>query len=95
MSQGSVSEISENLENLTASLFTIATLPKKGRCLIASTDISPGTLLLREKPLLVTPRDLSPAALETWVQMRLRDLPKTQQRQYLSVQNNFCWELSV
>ncbi|KAK0391814.1 hypothetical protein NLU13_1313 [Sarocladium strictum] len=86
----SVSEINSNSSASLSPLYSIETLPNKGRCLIASQDISPGALLIREKPLLMAPRDLAPAALETMIQLTLKTLPKHQQRQYLSLQNNFA-----
>lgn len=88
--QASISELKANLPVESIALLTVKALPSKGRALVALTDLAPGTRLLVESPLLTAPRSLSPPALESYIRVAIKDLSKKQQRQYLSLQNNWA-----
>lgn len=69
-------------------MFEAKTIPLKGIGLVALQDIPQGTLIIQEKPLLVT-RPGAPAALEAFLSSELKKLDKASQRQFLSLHNNF------
>jgi hypothetical protein len=70
-------------------VFEVKELPGKGRGLIACVDIAPGTRILCEKPLLTAgAHPMSVEKLEKMFAAKLRALPKSSQRQFLSPQNN-------
>ena len=70
-------------------LFEIQTVPGKGKGLVTRFNIAKGTRILYEEPLFVTP-SLSPISLmESNIASKLKALSKTQQRQFLSLHNNF------
>ena len=70
-------------------LFEIQTIPGRGKGLIARFNIAKGTRILCEKPLF-TNRNLSPISLmESSIATKLKSLSKSQQRQFLSLYNNF------
>ncbi|KAM5476772.1 hypothetical protein MauCBS54593_000042 [Microsporum audouinii] len=70
-------------------LFAIQTLAGKGRGLVARFNIAKGTRILSEKPLLTTP-NLSPVdRMEEQISTKLKSLCKAEQRQFLSLHNNF------
>lgn len=69
-------------------LFEVKDIPGKARGLVARVDISKGTQILCEKPLLtVTPAP--PNELELVLAGKLRAMSRTEQRQFLSLHNNF------
>jgi len=77
------------IKELDLPLFTIQTVPGKGKGLIARINIAQGTRILSEKPLFTTP-NLAPITLmESTIATKLKSLPKPQQRQLLSLHNNF------
>ena len=77
------------IRELGLPLFEIQTIPGKGQGLVACFNIAKGTRILSENPLLTT-SNLSPISLmESNIAMKLKSLPKTQQRQFLSLHNNF------
>ena len=69
-------------------LFEIADIPGKGRGLIASCDIAPGTRILCERPLFIVP-PLVPDALEIYLADQMKALPKEDLYHCLSLRNNF------
>ncbi|KAG5793906.1 hypothetical protein H9Q69_007023 [Fusarium xylarioides] len=69
-------------------LLEVRDIPGKGRGLIAKVDIPAGTRILCEKPLLVASTTI-PGDLEATAAPRLKALPKSQQREFLSLHNNF------
>ncbi|KAJ8118891.1 hypothetical protein OPT61_g221 [Boeremia exigua] len=85
---GSPSNQDHQMENPGMPLFEIRDIPGKGRGLVARVEISVGTRVLCEEPIL-TSQHLSPANLEQDLAMRLKKMPKTSQRQFLSLHNNF------
>ncbi|KAH8691743.1 hypothetical protein GQ44DRAFT_754036 [Phaeosphaeriaceae sp. PMI808] len=77
------------LSELNLQLYTIQSIPGKGKGLVARFNIAKGTRILCEKPLFTTP-NLSPISLmETNVITELKSLPKSEQRKFLSLHNNF------
>jgi hypothetical protein len=75
------------LRDLDIPLFEIKEIPGKGKGLIVRVNISKGTRLLCEKPLLIVspkPRE----QLEQLVVSKLKAMPKASQRQFLSLHNN-------
>ncbi|KAK6536587.1 hypothetical protein TWF281_000814 [Arthrobotrys megalospora] len=74
----------------TPKLFTIQTIPNKGRALIATQDIPPGTRIIAEKPLF-TMKSTVPSInlLETPISQILNSLPEHQKSQYHSLHNNY------
>lgn len=74
---------------LNRQLFDIQSVPGKGKGLIARFNIAKGKRILCEKPLFTTP-NLSPmSVMESNVATQLKTLSKTEQRQFLSLHNNF------
>ncbi|KAG9503786.1 hypothetical protein J7337_003743 [Fusarium musae] len=69
-------------------LFEVRDIPGKGRGLIAKVDIPAGTRILCEKPLLQASTKM-PGDLEATAAPRLKALSKSEQRQFLSLHNNF------
>ncbi|KAF4625252.1 hypothetical protein G7Y89_g12916 [Cudoniella acicularis] len=77
------------LAELNLDLFEIKSLPDKGRALVARFNIAKGKRILCEKPLFTT-ENLSPITLmESNIATKLKTLSKTEQRQFLSLHNNF------
>ncbi|KAI9641403.1 hypothetical protein NHQ30_010205 [Ciborinia camelliae] len=72
-------------------LWEIKSIPGKGKGVVATRVILPGTLLIHEKPLLTTETltDPDPITMEKQLARLLRKLPKTSQRAYLSLHNNY------
>jgi SET domain len=72
-------------------LWKIAAIPGKGLGLLATQDITPGTLLLSESPLLttedVTTIDLQVA--ETQLRKKFSSLPPRSQKAFLALHNNY------
>ncbi|KAF2668075.1 SET domain-containing protein [Microthyrium microscopicum] len=76
------------LADLASSLFEIRKIPGKGRSLIAHSVIPRGTRILCEKPLLrAGPMPLDD--LEAFLGSMLKAMTKANQRQFLSLHNNF------
>ncbi|KAF5592105.1 SET domain-containing protein [Fusarium pseudocircinatum] len=69
-------------------LFEVRDIRGRGRGLIAKVDIPAGTRILCEKPLLLASTTI-PGDLEATAAPRLEDLLKSQQREFLSLHNNF------
>ncbi|KAI1396977.1 SET domain-containing protein [Hypoxylon fuscum] len=74
--------------NLHLTLFEIQQIPGKGRGLLATSDIAKGTRIVSEKPLF-TINSMAQPTLEEVLAKKLKALPKEQQRQFLSLHNNF------
>jgi hypothetical protein len=70
-------------------LWTITDIPGKDKGVIASTDIAPGTLLISEPPILTTEIIRSVDTTESDLAEFLRNLPREQQRAFLSLHNNY------
>ncbi|KAH8703446.1 hypothetical protein BGW36DRAFT_354868 [Talaromyces proteolyticus] len=76
------------LKELKIPLFEIKDIPGKGKGLVARLNISSGTLLLCEKPLLriqSKPRE----ELEPLLVTKLKAMSRASQRQFLALHNNF------
>ena len=77
------------IRGLELPLFEIQTIPGKGKGLVARFNIAKGTRILYENPLFTTP-NLSPISqMESNIATKLKALSKAQQRQFLSLHNNF------
>ncbi|KAF9763893.1 hypothetical protein IL306_002965, partial [Fusarium sp. DS 682] len=72
---------------LSTRLFEVRDIPPKGRGLVAKSDISIGTRIICEQPILLAQK-MSPDLLEAILAAKLKDLSKAQQRQFLSLRNN-------
>ncbi|PON20065.1 hypothetical protein TGAM01_v211069 [Trichoderma gamsii] len=68
-------------------LFEIQDIPGKGRGLVARFNISKGTRIICEKPLL-TAGPMPPNKLEPFLAKAIKAMSKTSQRQFLSLHNN-------
>jgi SET domain len=76
------------LKELNIPLFDIKDIPGKGKGLISRFNISSGTRILCEKPLLIVqprPRE----ELEPLLAEKLKAMSRTLQRQFLTLHNNF------
>ena len=71
------------------SLYKIASIPGKGKSLIALQKITPGTLILSEAPLITTDVILSGETIESDLARALKSLPRDSQRAFLSLHNNY------
>jgi hypothetical protein len=77
------------ISELNLQLFSIQPVPGKGKGLVATLNIGKGKRILSEKPLFTT-LSLSPMSLmESTIAAKLKALSKTEQRQFLSLHNNF------
>lgn len=63
-------------------------IPDRGKGLVAMTDITRGTRILCEKPLF-TVESMPPHLLHNTVARKLKTMSKDEQRQFLSLHNNF------
>lgn len=70
-------------------LWRLESIPGKGKGLIATRDIAPGTLILSDSPLITTDVIQSVETTEQDLARALKALPKDSQRAYLSLHNNF------
>ncbi|KAL8688124.1 MAG: hypothetical protein Q9218_005886 [Villophora microphyllina] len=77
------------IRELDLPLFEIRTLASKGKALVARFNIANGTRILQEHPLFTTPNFSSISEMESNVARKLKSLSKIQQRQFLSLHNNF------
>jgi hypothetical protein len=73
-------------------LFTLQDIPGKGKGLVATHDIQPGTLLISETPLLTTESLQDANTIEKDLAKIVRGLDKEGQRAFLSLHNNFKGE---
>ena len=64
-------------------------MPGKGKGLVARVNIANGQRILYQKPLLTTTNISSIHAMEASIARKLKKLEKTEQRQFLSLHNNF------
>jgi hypothetical protein len=79
----------EPISELNLQLFSIQPVPGKGKGLVATLNIGKGKRILSEKPLFTT-LNLSPISLmESSIAAKLKARSKTEQRQFLSLHNNF------
>ena len=77
------------IRELELPLFEIKTVPGKGKGLVARFNIAKGTRILYENPLFAT-SNLSPISqMESTIATKLKALSRAQQRQFLSLYNNF------
>ncbi|KAF1837749.1 SET domain-containing protein [Decorospora gaudefroyi] len=75
------------IADMGLSLYEIRSIPGKGKGLVARFNISKGARIIVEKPLFtITP---AAASIESNVIAKVRALSKDQQRQFLSLHNNF------
>ncbi|KAI1134487.1 SET domain-containing protein [Hypoxylon sp. FL0543] len=74
--------------SLRPDLFEVQQIPGKGRGLVALSDIAKGTRIISESPLFTT-ANMAPPNLQEAVASKLKALSKEQQRQFLSLHNNF------
>ena len=77
------------INELDLQLFDIKSVPGKGKGLVARCNIAKGKRILYEKPLFTTPNLSAISLMESNIAMKLKALPKTEQRQFLSLHNNF------
>jgi hypothetical protein len=70
-------------------LFSVLPVPDKGKGLVARFNIRKGKRILSEKPLFTTSNWSSTSLLETGLTAKLKALSKAEQRQFLSLHNNF------
>jgi hypothetical protein len=76
------------IEDLEIPLFEVKEIQGKGKGLVALCDLPQGTRIIHEKPLLVT-QPMAPVAFEAFLASKIRKLSKQEQRQFLSLHNNF------
>ncbi|KAI0134061.1 hypothetical protein BJ170DRAFT_591053 [Xylariales sp. AK1849] len=69
-------------------LYSVVEIAGRGKGLVAKVNISKGTRILCEKPLFTVAR-MSPRLLHEAVAEKLKSLSKNEQRQFLSLHNNF------
>ncbi|KAK5678152.1 hypothetical protein LTS10_009322 [Elasticomyces elasticus] len=68
--------------------YSLADVPGKGKGLLATTTLSPGTLLISEPPLFTTESLTNPSTIEKDLGKLVRSHPKDSQRAFLSLHNN-------
>lgn len=68
--------------------YTLQPIPGKGKGLIATQPISPGTLLISEPPLFTTDSLTNASTIERDLGKIVKSLPKESQRAFLSLHNN-------
>jgi hypothetical protein len=77
------------ISELNLQLFRIQPVPDKGKGLAARFNIGKGKRILSEKPLFTTSNWPSMSLMESGIAAKLKALSKTEQRQFLSLHNNF------
>jgi SET domain len=77
------------ISELNLQLFSIQPVPDKGKGLVARFNIGKGKRILSEKPLITTSNLSSISLMESDIAAKLKALSKTEQRQFLSLHNNF------
>jgi hypothetical protein len=86
-------EHTEEVENMgednPETLWRMDDVPGKGKGLFATRDLIPGTLLLRDPPLITTDCILSMESAEKDIGRALKKLPVDSRRAYLALHNNF------
>lgn len=70
-------------------LYTVTPIPGKGKGVLATQSITPGTEILSEPPLFTTATLSNPATIEKDLGAIVRSLPKDSQRAFLSLHNNY------
>ena len=70
-------------------LFSIQPVLGKGKGLVARFNVEKGKRILSEKPLFITSNWSSMSQMESNLAAKLKALSKTEQRQFLSLHNNF------
>ncbi|KAK0779642.1 hypothetical protein LTR02_014355 [Friedmanniomyces endolithicus] len=80
--------VTNPIEELDSPLYEIRSLPGNGRGLVARFDISQGSRILVETPLLVA-HNMPSESLEPTLAAKLKLLSRGKQRQFLSLHNNF------
>jgi hypothetical protein len=70
-------------------LFSVQPVQDKGKGLVACVNIDKGKRILSEKPLFTTSNWSSMSLMESGIAAKLKALSKTEQRQCLSLHNNF------
>ncbi|KAI1387324.1 SET domain-containing protein [Hypoxylon trugodes] len=83
-----LTHITDPIKELSTPLLEVAIIPGRGRGLIARSNIPLGTRILCEKPLL-TVKPMPDDELEEYISTQLKALSKNEQRQFLSLHNNF------
>lgn len=81
------------LRSINPGLFEVVNIPEKGRGLVARCNIRSGTRILCEEPLFLV-SNMDPERLNKVVAFKLKTLAKEQQRQFLSLHNNFPGRLA-
>lgn len=76
------------VQDMTEMLFEIQQIPGKGKGLVSRVDINKGTRILTESPLF-TIQSMPDDVLQQDIATKLKALSKDQQRQFLSLHNNF------
>jgi hypothetical protein len=76
------------IEELGIAPFEVKQIPGKGKGLVARFNISKGTRIICEKPLL-TVGPMPPDQLERFLATKLKAMSRESQRQFLSLHNNF------
>lgn len=76
------------IKELGIALFEIKDIPGKGKGVVARFNITKGTRIICEKPLLTT-GPMPPDKLESFLANKLKAMPKASQRQFLSLHNNY------
>ena len=70
-------------------LYKLQAIPGKGKALVATQLITPGTQIISEPPLITTAVIKSSDTIEKDLASHLRTLPKDSQRAFLSLHNNY------
>lgn len=83
----------DHSQELDVPIFEVKEVPGKGKGLIARLNIPKGSRILSEKPWF-TVQPMSPAALHLAVSAKLQCMSKDEQRQFLSLHNNFPGKLA-
>ncbi|TVY51235.1 SET domain-containing protein 5 [Lachnellula cervina] len=79
----------EPKSDLNLPLFSIQPVTGKGKGLVARFNIGKGKRILSETPFFTTPNLVSGSLMESSIATKLKALSKTEQRQFLSLHNNF------
>lgn len=79
----------DSISELNLRLFDIQPVPAKGKGIVARFNIAQGKRILCERPLFTNPNLSLLSAMEGNIATKLKALSKTEQRQFLSLHNNF------
>ncbi|TVY42479.1 SET domain-containing protein [Lachnellula subtilissima] len=77
------------ISDLNLPLFSVQPVTDKGKGLVARFNIGKGERILSEKPFFTTQNLFSESMTESSIATKLKALSKTEQRQFLSLHNNF------